>query len=91
VTTSAPGFLDVVGHGVSKGNALLTVLKQIGLASDEIIAIGDGDNDLSVFEVAGYRIAMGNSCPRLAMRADMITCDCDNDGVAAALQMLGVS
>ena len=49
------------------------------------MAIGDGENDLSMFRVSGLKIAMGNSVAALKAQADHVTADHLHDGVARAI------
>ncbi|ANB60107.1 haloacid dehalogenase-like hydrolase family protein [Anoxybacillus amylolyticus] len=52
------------------------------------MVIGDSLNDLSMFAVAGYRVAMGNAAEEVKQQADVITVTNDEDGVAVALEQL---
>ena len=51
----------------------------------EVIAIGDGLNDITLLEAAGLAVAMGNAFPEVKKVADYITLDVDHSGVAAAI------
>ncbi|HAS04797.1 MAG TPA: Cof-type HAD-IIB family hydrolase, partial [Dehalococcoidia bacterium] len=78
-------FLNIVDPGVSKGEALRFLIEYSGLKKDEVLAIGDGLNDLPLFEAAGTKIAMENAFDELKALADDITYDVENGGVAAAI------
>lgn len=89
----APGypgidFVNVIGPDVSKGEALRTLIQYQGVKSSEVVAIGDGLNDASLFEVAGLTIAMGNAPPELKAKADFVTLDVGENGLAAAIDRL---
>lgn len=56
------------------------------LGSEEVLAIGDGDNDIPLFEAAGCTIAMGNGTDTLKSKADFITDGIDQDGFAKAIK-----
>jgi hydroxymethylpyrimidine pyrophosphatase-like HAD family hydrolase len=58
----------------------------LGLRQEEIMAIGDGNNDLGLMKAAGLSIAMGNSDPDVLEAADHVTEDNEHDGVAQAIR-----
>ena len=78
-------FMNIVDPGVSKGAALRFLSEFYGWKKDEVLAIGDGLNDIPLFEAAGTRVAMGNAYDVLKTMADDITLDVENGGVAAAI------
>lgn len=88
IAKSSPFYIEVVNHSVSKGNGLKKVSNLMGIKKDEIIAIGDGENDISMFEYAGFSVAMGNSSEKVKSKATDITDDCKNDGAARVLARL---
>lgn len=61
VFRSEPYFLELVPKGIDKAQSLAVLLKEIGLTREEMIAIGDGFNDLSMIQYAGLGIAMANA------------------------------
>jgi len=58
---------------VSKGTGLLHALNLLDLKPAEVAVIGDADSDLSMFEVAGFKIAVANASEKLKAKADLIT------------------
>lgn len=86
ITKSTPIFGEVVSNKASKGKALKLLADMWKISKDEIMAIGDQDNDIELFEAAGLRIAMGNATKDLKKKADYITDSVDNDGAAKAIQ-----
>lgn len=70
----------------NKGDALLALAAHLGCTAEQIMACGDGLNDLSMIEAAGLGVAMGNAEEALKACADYITDDCDHAGVAAAIE-----
>lgn len=66
-------------HGV---HALRDIL---GISKEQTLAIGDGDNDISLFENAGTRVAMGNATDRLKLVADFVVGSVDEDGFVEAM------
>ena len=84
---TCPGvdFVNVVAPGVSKGKALQALISHLGITPAEVIAIGDGNNDLSLLSVAGLGVAMGNATDEAKAVADYVTLDVEQGGVAAAV------
>ncbi|HLR64351.1 MAG TPA: sugar-phosphatase [Pseudogracilibacillus sp.] len=83
---SAPHFYEVLHSEVSKGMVLKKLLDQLSIAREDVIAIGDGENDLSMIKLAGCGVAMGNAMPSVKEAADYETLSNDEDGVAHALE-----
>ena len=81
-------YFDVMKKGVNKKNAIKKVMDKFGANHDEIIVIGDGGNDLPMFEYAKLKIAMENGSDALKQKADYITDTNNNDGVAKAIKKL---
>ena len=81
-------FVNIVHPQVSKGEALKALAEHSGIPMNEIIAIGDGLNDISMLQVAGTAVAMGNAFPEVKAVVDHITLDVDESGVAAAVEKL---
>jgi hydroxymethylpyrimidine pyrophosphatase-like HAD family hydrolase len=53
-----------------------------------VATIGDGENDIAMFEQAGLSIAMGNAGPNVRAKADLVTASCNDDGFAKAMERL---
>ena len=79
-------YFDVMRKGCNKKNAVKMVIDKFGINHDEIIVIGDGGNDLSMFDYAKLKIAMKNGSDLLKQKADFITDTNNNDGVAKAIK-----
>ena len=77
---------EVLNCGVSKGNALEIISRKLSIRREEIIAIGDNENDCSMLEYAGFSIAMGNAEERIKNICDFITLSNDENGVAYAIK-----
>lgn len=86
VSQSLRGNLEVMNKGINKGNAIRILCELYGISNEEVIAIGDNENDLSMIEYAGMGIAMGNAAECLKEKADYITGDYQEDGVAQAIE-----
>lgn len=78
-------YFELVPASVSKGSTLQILAERGILRPGTIMAIGDQENDLSLFAASDLRVAMGNAVPALKQAAGYITADCREDGVAAAL------
>ena len=88
---SAPYFLELVPKGVDKAHTLQRLLEIKGLTREQVIAFGDGYNDLSMILFAGMGVAMGNGVPEVKEKADYVTLSNEEDGIAAALYHFGLS
>lgn len=82
---SKPHYCEVVASGVSKVTAIERVCTVHGLTMSDVVAFGDGENDLEMIQAAGIGVAMGNSFPCVLAAADMVTDTNDADGIAKAL------
>jgi Cof subfamily protein (haloacid dehalogenase superfamily) len=92
VVQSNVRFVEVTAPKVSKGSALRALARRLGVQCEEIVAIGDQDNDRSLLEAAGFRVAMGNAIPALKAVADLVAPSVEEDGVAWAIrEVFGVS
>ncbi|MGK0465415.1 MAG: Cof subfamily protein (haloacid dehalogenase superfamily) [Clostridium sp.] len=85
---SSTNLLDIMTQGVTKGNALKDLAEILKIKREEIIAIGDNHNDISMLEYAGYAIAVGNAEQVVKDVADLVTVTNDEDGVAKALRFV---
>lgn len=86
--SSGPHYIEVLPTGMDKGLAVRKVCEAAGFTKEQVMAIGDSENDIGMFGAAGLRVAMGNAYPELKAKADVIAPDCDHDGVAWALENL---
>lgn len=85
VTGALVSNIEVNAKGVNKGNVLLELGKILGISRDEIMAFGDGDNDIEMLKAAGIGVAMKNGRDLVRKAADVITCSNDEDGVAKVI------
>ncbi len=79
-------MIELVPPGSSKGDGLRRVLAALGVAPEQVMAIGDGENDIEMLQLAGLGVAVGNAKPALKAVADVIVADNDHDGVAEAIE-----
>jgi Cof subfamily protein (haloacid dehalogenase superfamily) len=86
VVRSQPYYLDITHPLANKGAALSEMARLLGIPPAEIAAIGDGDNDVAMFERSGLSIAMGNAGPHVRQAADFVTDSNRDDGFAQAIE-----
>lgn len=86
LSAGIPDELELLPTGASKGSALKVLLKEMGIAASQVMAIGDGENDLEMLELAGIGVAMGNANDHIKSVANVTTKSNDEDGVAAAVE-----
>jgi Cof subfamily protein (haloacid dehalogenase superfamily) len=79
-------FINVIAPGVSKRTALEALVRHMNITLDEVMAIGDGPNDIPVLSAVGLAVAMGNAPPAVRAAARYVTGDVDHDGVAEAIE-----
>ena len=82
---SEPFFLEVVPQGIEKARGLAALLTHLGLQREELMAFGDGFNDIGMIEFAGMGIAMANAQEVVKKAADYVTGSNEADGIADAL------
>jgi Cof subfamily protein (haloacid dehalogenase superfamily) len=81
-------YLEITHQGVDKASALLALGQQLGIATAEMVAIGDAENDITMLRLVGFGIAMGNASPEVQAAADWVTDTNNQDGVATAIARL---
>lgn len=91
VTRTTSDFVEVMAQGVSKGHALGELIGRLGVPRESVVAFGDGENDISLLDAAGLGVAMGNAMPALLSHATRTTLSNAEDGVAVALEELGLA
>ena len=86
ITKSTPYYCEIVNSKASKGKAIHFLADRWGIKGDEIMAIGDQDNDKEMLSAAGLSVAMGNGDDGLKKLANYVTDTVDNDGAALAIE-----
>ena len=79
--TSQPVFLEFVSQGISKAKAMEVIGNYYNINPSEMIAVGDGCNDIPMLEYAGLGVAMANASDDVKDNADYITLSNEEDGV----------
>lgn len=85
ISKSAPFYLEITPKTASKGQAIRRLADTLGLSLNEIMGIGDEENDRSMLETVGTAVVMENGNPALKKIATHITKSNEEDGVAHAL------
>jgi len=85
---SEPFFLEIMPRQIDKAFSLSKLLKHLGYVKEEMVACGDGFNDLSMIMYAGMGVAMSNAQDVVKKAADFITKSNDEDGVAYAIEQI---
>lgn len=70
--------------------AIEAILRHYGIAREDSMAFGDGENDMEMIAAAGCGVAMGNATDALKKAADYVTADCEQDGLYRALVHFGL-
>jgi len=89
VTVEHTGYaIHIFDARVSKGTGVLRALELLDVPPDEAMAVGDSENDLSVFEVCGLNVAVSRTEPRLVAKAHYVARDTGGDGFFEAVSRL---
>ena len=86
VSMSKPFFLEVAQNGIDKAASLKFLAEKLNIHQNEIIAIGNAGNDLTMIEYAGLGVWVDNVTPELRDRANVIVASNNDDGVAEVVQ-----
>ena len=86
--SSGENYVEVVPEGTDKRRAVKRVKDAEGLTNEQVMVIGDSENDLGMFDEACTCVAMGNACPQLKAKANYIAPANDEEGVACILERL---
>jgi Cof subfamily protein (haloacid dehalogenase superfamily) len=81
-------YLDVTPPGQNKGTFVKAMAQRLGISIDAIVTIGDMQNDLAMFKVSGYSIAMGNATDDVKQQASHVTGSNEADGFAQAVDFI---
>lgn len=88
ITSSVSNNLEINAAAATKGKALETLARVLGIPLEQTMAFGDDLNDVSMLRTAGIGVAMGNASPEAIAAADERTAACDESGVAMAIRRL---
>ena len=80
-------FVSVTKAGVTKASAIAKLAEQLGIATESVMMVGDGHNDVTAMEAVGWGVAMGNADPAAMAASRVRVGHVDDDGLAEALAM----
>ena len=87
-TVTGDNYIDIQHRKINKGYAINEIIHQSNISADAVIAIGDQQNDISMFTAAGLGIAMGNAPDAVKRQACFVTTTNDDEGIVCALEWL---
>lgn len=85
VSSSLSNNLELNWQDAGKHTALEVLCRHLGIEMSQVLALGDGSNDIGMLEAAGVGVAMANATQRVRRAADCVTADNESDGVAQAI------
>ena len=88
---SRPILLELLPQGVDKGYGLQQLCRYLQLSPQQVMAIGDEENDLAMLRFAEYGVAMDNATDDVKELACFVTRNNDQDGVAWAIEQYVLS
>lgn len=86
IAPSRTDFLEFVNKDCSKATALKMLADILGIDIENCVAVGDGFNDIPMLKCAGISVAMGNADDKVKQNCNIVTEDCDHDGLAAFIE-----
>lgn len=86
MTITKPFFLEFMNPAVDKGKSLVTLAQHLNVPMEQVIAVGDSYNDISMIKAAGLGVAMGNAVEAVKQAANYETADNEHDGVARVVE-----
>lgn len=88
MTIAGRNIFEMIHPSVSKGEALVELVRHLGISLDEVMAIGDNYNDLSMLEKAGISVAIGNAEPEVKKACRYVSLSNDLNGVAYIINQI---
>lgn len=88
VTAATTKNIEITSLFATKAKALEKLCETLGLEQENVLAMGDGDNDMPMIEFAGIGVAMANGEEHIKAAADIIADDCNDFGAAKILEQI---
>lgn len=85
LTTSMASNMEILQRRVNKGSSLKKLCEKLGISKEEVMAMGDSRNDITLLSAAGIPLAVSNACDDLKEKAKEIICSCDESAMAFVL------
>jgi Cof subfamily protein (haloacid dehalogenase superfamily) len=86
ITRSNANFVEMMNPKANKANGLRKLAEETGVAMSDVLAMGDGENDVEMLTSAGIGVAMGNGAERIRSAAKHVAPTNDEDGVSWAVE-----
>lgn len=83
-------FIEILSPGVDKGKAMAFLTGRLGVSPEQVMAVGDSENDIEMLRFAGLGVAVGNAPPHVKAEADYVAEGRAGDGVAEAIERLAL-
>ncbi|WP_145524918.1 Cof-type HAD-IIB family hydrolase [Yersinia vastinensis] len=81
-------YYEMMAQGISKGSALNYLCRHLNITAQSVVSMGDQENDISMFQFSAVGVAMGNASDFVKSRADRVSLDNNQHGVAFAINQL---
>ncbi|MFO7881364.1 MAG: HAD family hydrolase [Kosmotogaceae bacterium] len=88
IVKSFPTYLDIMPANTDKGRALKVLCKEMGILPEQTVVLGDNDNDVPAFKIAGLSIAMENGTKKAKENADIIAPSNNDAGFSKIIETL---
>ena len=88
---SACNYMEIISSFADKSFALKYIAEQNNCTPQNIIAFGDGENDIAMLSYVGHGVAMGNGSDKVKAASSAVTADNDHDGIAVYLNAFNSS
>lgn len=88
VTSSLNSNMEINNNNANKGSGLRWLTKHLNLQMNQVMALGDSDNDMDMLKAAGLAVAMENGTAAIKSIADYVTLSNEENGVSEAIRMV---
>lgn len=90
INTSKPFIIEIVPKGINKGIGVMKLAEKYGIRKEEIICVGDSDNDSTMLGMGAFGICVGNGSEGAKKLCKVIAPDCDNDPITWIIDTYGM-
>lgn len=89
INTSKPFIVEIIPHGTDKGVAVAFIADRHGISREEIVCVGDSENDVPMLKYAGVGVCVGSGSAKAKEAADDVAPGCDDDPVTWVINKYG--
>lgn len=89
INISKPFIVEIIPHGISKGSAVARLAEKHGIKREEVICVGDSDNDIPMLEYGGLSVCVKGGSEGAKKASDVIAPDCDDDPITWLIDNYG--